>query len=76
MAEPDFGRTWLYRATVNGKVVAEERHGSDITACQWAVQVIWPGLVPKPPEAPMLVERQDGSGDWRMVEKIWRARGA
>lgn len=76
MAEPDFDRTWLYRATVNGRTVAEDEHGSDIAACQWAVQVVWPGLLPKPSEGPMLIEREDGSGDWRMVEKIWRARQA
>lgn len=76
MTDPDFGRTWLYRASIDGKAVAEERHASDIVACQWAVQVVWRGLVPRPSESPMLVERQDLSGDWVAVERVSRMREA
>jgi hypothetical protein len=57
--DADFGRTWLYRATVRGKEVAQATHASDITACQWAAQEVWPGLVPRPSdEEGMTVERQ------------------
>ena len=75
--EPDFGRTWLYRASVRGQVIAEERHGSDVTACQWALQVVWPNLTPRPADAAgMVVERQDGGGEWVFVERMTRMREA
>jgi hypothetical protein len=76
MTEPDFDRTWLYRASIDGKMIAEERHASDIVACQWAVQVVWRELVTRPTESPMLVERQDLSGDWVPVERVSRMREA
>jgi hypothetical protein len=76
VTDPDFARTWHYRATVDGKTVAEEHHAADIVACQWAVQVVWPRLVAKSSEAPMLVERQDLNGDWVFVERVWRMREA
>lgn len=72
MREADIGRTWLYRASVGGRTVAQERHASDVVAGQWALQVVWPSLVPKPTEGAMLVEREDGSGAWQPVVELLR----
>lgn len=74
--KPDFGRTWLYRALARGDAVAEERHGSDVVACQWAAQVVAPRLRGRSISEDLTVERQNADGTWHFVDNIPSDAGA
>jgi len=65
-----------YRASQGDKVVAQETFASDITAMQWAHQVVWGSLPESRNPERRIVERQNQSGEWAFVEEYGRATGA
>lgn len=65
-----------YRASQGDKVVAQETLSSDITAMQWAHQVVWGSLSESRNPERWIIERQNQSSEWAIVEEYGRATGA
>ncbi len=75
-AGADFGRTWLYRASLHGDVIAEAVFGDNDDAATWAITQVLPGVADSVGTDLLVLDRQDASGGWTRIGGFGRATSA